>query len=92
MSWPIARSLFPFLDEFAYRIGKKIAALEVGLSSGDEATLLDFLQREVEPLFDHLQAFGLGVYEHIEAYRTALDPSLGVLYRRRRRILKRASP
>ena len=74
----------PFLDEFAYRIGMKIAALEVGLSSGDEATLLDFLRREVESLFDHLQAFGLGVCEHIEAYRTALDPGLGVLYRRRK--------
>lgn len=74
----------PFLDEFAYRIGKKIAALEVGLSSGDEANVLDFLRREVELLFDHLQAFGRGVCEHIEAYRTALDPSLGVLYRRRK--------
>jgi GAF domain-containing protein len=74
----------PFLDEFAYRIGKKIAALEVGLSSGDEATLLDFLRREVEPLFDHLQEFGRGVSEEIAAYRTALDPTLGVLYRRRK--------
>jgi GAF domain-containing protein len=76
--------LLPLLDEFAYRIDKKIAALEVGLSSGDEATLLDFLRREVEPLFDHLQAFGPGVSETIEAYRTALDPSLGILYRRRK--------
>jgi GAF domain-containing protein len=74
----------PLLDEFAYRIGRKIAALEVGLSSGDEASLLDFLRREVEPVFDHLQAFGLAVSEHIEAYRTALDPSLGVLYRKRK--------
>jgi GAF domain-containing protein len=74
----------PFFDEFAYRLGQKIAALDVGLSSGDEATLLDFLRREVEPLFDHLQAFGVGVREKIEAYRTALDPTLGVLYRRRK--------
>src|SRR5262249_42958969 len=74
----------PLLDEFAYRIGQTIAALEGGLSAGDEATLLDFLRREVEPLFDHLQAFGRGVSEAIEAYRTALDPTLGVLYRRRK--------
>jgi GAF domain-containing protein len=74
----------PLLDEFAYRISQQIAALEGGLSSGDEASLLDFLRLEVEPLFDHLQAFGPGVSEHIEAYRTALDPSLGVLYRRRK--------
>jgi hypothetical protein len=74
----------PLLDEFAYRLGKQITALEVGLSSGDEATLLDFLRREVEPLFEHLQAFGRGVSEAIAAYRTALDPSLGVLYRQRK--------
>src|SRR5262245_25300866 len=74
----------PFFDACAYRIGQKIAALEVGLNSGDEATVLDFLRREVEPLFDHLQALGRGVREQIEAYRTALDPSLGVLYRRRK--------
>jgi hypothetical protein len=74
----------PFLDEFAYRISKKIAALEVGLSSGDEAALLDFLRREVEPLFDHLQELGQGVCEKIEAYRAALDPNLGVLYRQRK--------
>jgi hypothetical protein len=74
----------PFFDAFAYRIGQTIAALEGGLSAGDEATILDFLRREVEPLFDHLQAFGRDVSEAIAAYRTALDPNLGVLYRRRK--------
>jgi GAF domain-containing protein len=74
----------PLLDEFAYRIGQQIAMLEGGLNSGDEASFLDFLRLEVEPLFDHLQAFGAGVSESIEAYRTALDPALGVLYRQRK--------
>jgi GAF domain-containing protein len=74
----------PFFDEFAYRIGKTIAELEAGLGSGDEATTLDFLRREVEPLLDHMQEFGAAVHEKIQVYRAALDPHLGILYRRRR--------
>ncbi len=74
----------PFLDELAYRIDKKIAKIVVGLSSGDEVTILDFLNREVEPLFDHLQEFGPDVREQIQSYRAALDPQLKILYRQRK--------
>src|SRR5919198_1138184 len=51
----------PFLDEFAYRIDRKIAALEGGLSSGDEATLLDFLRREGGGPLGHPRGLGPGV-------------------------------
>jgi hypothetical protein len=81
-TWP--EKPLPFFDEFAYRIGKTIAELEAGLGSGDEATTLDFLRREVEPLLDHMQEFGAAVHEKIQVYRAALDPHLGILYRRRR--------
>ena len=43
-----------------------------------------FLRREIEPLFDHLQTFGGRVPERIDAYRRALDPTLGVVYVRRK--------
>ncbi len=74
----------PFLDELAYRIDKSIAKIVVGLGSGDEVTILDFLNREVEPLFDHLQEFGTEVREKIQDYRAALDPQLKILYRQRK--------
>lgn len=77
------RSL-PFLDELAYRISKGITRVETSLGSGDEIALLDFLHQEVEPLFDHLQTFGPGMYDKIQAYQAALDPHLGILYRRRK--------
>ena len=74
----------PILDQLVYRVGKKIAHLETGLAAGDELTLLDFLRREIEPLFTHMQEFGPDVNEQIQAYRAALDPRMGTLYRQRK--------
>ena len=74
----------PFLDELSYRIGKSIAEIESGLGSGDEMSIIEFLRREVEPFFDHLQEFGPGMGDKIQVYQEALDPELGTLYRRRK--------
>ena len=74
----------PFLDELAYRIGTHIAAVESGLGSGDEVTITDFLRREVEPFFDHMQEFGPDMREKIQVYQADLDPGFGTLYRRRK--------
>ncbi len=74
----------PILDELAYRVGKLITHLETGLGSGDEMTIIDFLRRDVEPLFSHLQELGDDVVEKIQAYEAALEPRLGTVYRRRK--------
>jgi GAF domain-containing protein len=77
------RSL-PILDALAYRIGKEIADLESGLRSGDEVAKLDFIRRVVEPHFDHIQEFSPDVRRKIDAYRAAMDPHVGTLYRKRK--------
>jgi hypothetical protein len=74
----------PILDELAYHVDKHIARVEAGLGAGDEVTILDFLHREVEPLFDHMRGFCPEVDEKVQAYRAALDPRLGTLYRCRK--------
>jgi hypothetical protein len=74
----------PILDQLAHRIDGHAAELEVTLRSGDELALIGFLRREVEPLFDHLGTFGSAVRERIDAYRSALDPQLGALYKQRK--------
>jgi len=74
----------PALDEVAYRIGRHAARLERGLASGDEALVLSFLRQHVEPLFEHLAGFAPAVRERIDAYRAALDPAAGSVYRQRR--------
>jgi len=74
----------PILDQLTHRIDGAAAELEVTLRSGDELTLINFLRRDIEPLFDHLGTFGPDVRERIDAYRSALDPQLGALYRQRK--------
>jgi hypothetical protein len=74
----------PALDEIGFRISKYVHEIESGLRSGDEATVLEFLRRDVEPLFDELAGLGASVREKAGAYRAAIDPGLGILYRKRK--------
>jgi hypothetical protein len=73
----------PALDELLYRIDQHAARTEDSLSSGGELEVVTFLRRDVEALFEHLQSFGAEARAPIEAYRAALDPRHGVVYRRR---------
>ncbi|RMF65616.1 MAG: GAF domain-containing protein, partial [Bacteroidetes bacterium] len=74
----------PALDELGYRLSKHIDELVAGLHPGNETMLFNFLHEDVESLFDQLATFGESVRKRIEAYRTALDPTLGILYQQRR--------
>ena len=77
-----ARSL-PALDELRYRIDKHTAQIERSLNSGDEIAIIGFLRTHVESLFDYVGQFGHEVRARIDAYQTALDTRLGMVYRRR---------
>jgi hypothetical protein len=74
----------PILDEYAYHLDKLMRRVGVGLGAGDEITVIEFLRRDVEPLFEHLQTLGPEVAEAIETYETALEPNLRMIYRRRK--------
>jgi hypothetical protein len=74
----------PILDELAYHVGKHMAHLDTALAAGDELMILDFLHRDIEPLFQHLRAFGPEVDEKIQAYWATLESPMGTLYRRRK--------
>ncbi|HWT80916.1 MAG TPA: GAF domain-containing protein, partial [Candidatus Methylomirabilis sp.] len=74
----------PILDELGYRIDSRIRQVELAMNSGDELTMIAFLRQHVESLFDHLDGFGPSVRDRIEAYRLALDPLAGTVYRRRK--------
>jgi hypothetical protein len=74
----------PILHELGYRIDKRMAHIQTDLHSGDEVTILAFLRQHVEPLFAHIASFGPAVRERVEAYRAALDPRVGTVYRKRK--------
>ena len=75
---------WPLLQEFAYRIEKRIDQIQGGLSSEDEVSVAGFLNGELEPAFGDLQTIGPRVAHAVNAYRQALDPNLGVIYRKRK--------
>lgn len=74
----------PILNALTYHVTQLITRLQSGLESGDEVSSIDFLSREIEPLFQHLRGFGSEVEERILAYEAALEPRLGTIYRRRK--------
>jgi GAF domain-containing protein len=74
----------PILDALAHQVGRHAESLALGLRSGDEVATLGFLRQRVEPILEQMRALGAGVPARVEAYRAALDPKLGTVYRRRR--------
>ncbi|RJR50631.1 MAG: GAF domain-containing protein [Desulfobacteraceae bacterium] len=74
----------PILEELGHRMGKQLEQIRAGMSSGDEASAINMLKTDVEPLFVHLRDFGADVLPAIETYQSAIDPRVGAVYRKRR--------
>jgi hypothetical protein len=74
----------PALDELGFQLGRHIDELAEGESINDESGPLELLAQEVEPLLDKLATIDPSVQRAVEEYREAVDPDLGVIYRKRR--------
>jgi hypothetical protein len=74
----------PLFDELIFRIEKNIKRVKVGLSSGDEVVILEFLQNEIEPVFDHIKHYDPSLKDLIANYKSSLDADHKTLYAKRR--------
>ena len=74
----------PALDQLRYRIDQHAEQIGEHLAAGDEVGIVTFLRAEIEPLLDRLAGFAEAVGPRVAAYRDALDPRLGTVYRQRR--------
>lgn len=74
----------PEFQHLIYKIERRMLALSSGLNSGDEAGIVSFLKREIEPLFDNISGFSENVKRSIDLYSSSVDPGLGVLYSKRK--------
>ncbi len=74
----------PILDHTAHHVGKWKSHIANDFEAGDELSVIDFLRRDVEPLFETLRHFSTEIAEKIDAYQAVIDPQLGTIYRRRR--------
>jgi len=75
---------WPLLKEYRYRIEEKIDTISDGVNSGDENSIFSFLNNEVEPTFEDLTGLSPHIDKAIDNYRTALDPSSGMVYDKRK--------
>lgn len=82
---------WPLVDEFKYRIGRRIERIAAGLTTEAESAVAFFLKEEVEPSFSELRGIGPGVSHAIDVYRRAIDPSTGAVHRRRKAFEKSVS-
>ncbi|MBU0465216.1 MAG: GAF domain-containing protein, partial [Proteobacteria bacterium] len=75
---------WPLLHEFKYRIETLIKNISSGISSGDEDAVFSLLNNEVAPFFSDLTGLDSEVAKRIETYTSALDPSTGMVYNKRK--------
>ncbi len=77
---------FPIIGETIYRLNKFLKRLNKGtLLSGDENSIINFLQRDVEPTIRDLEndLSGFRTFSR-ETYWKKLDAELGILYDKRK--------
>jgi hypothetical protein len=79
-----AYSPLPLLTALSFHACRHIAHLEAGLGASDESMVLDFLRRDVEPVFSYLQTCDAELRDKIDVYRATLNPRLGTLYQQRK--------
>ncbi|MEW6347806.1 MAG: GAF domain-containing protein [Thermodesulfobacteriota bacterium] len=72
------------LQELEHRLQGYREQTNLGLSSGDDFGVIRFLRQELEPIFPLLSEFGPAVGQAVDAYRAAVDPGLGTVYRCRK--------
>jgi hypothetical protein len=74
----------PIFDALGFRIDKYITSIKKGLSSGDELSVLDFLNNEIESTFDLVAGYNNSLKEMIESYWKTLDPNQKSFYEKRK--------
>lgn len=84
MQKAIALQPLPILDELRFYVAKTLRKLRRGILSEDEVAILEVVKKQVEPLFAYLEGQNPELQPIIENYRAALDPDLGILYKRRK--------
>jgi len=73
----------PVFNQVRFEIGKQLKKLKEGLLSGDEVRIIEFLKREVEPVFLHIKEAIPKTRDAIVNYEKKIDPEHGILYKKR---------
>jgi hypothetical protein len=79
----------PLADYYDAALGRFKDSVAEGLSSGDEISVIEFLHTRIEPFLDYVRGnvtlpTDAGGKTTVDRYYTRMDPSIGILYKKRR--------
>jgi len=74
----------PIYDELMFRVEEYLIAVKKGLKAGDEISILDFLKREIYPVFNHIKKIDNELEQIVAVYMNRLDDNLHVVYEDRK--------
>ncbi|MFK8061100.1 MAG: GAF domain-containing protein [Polaribacter sp.] len=74
----------PIYKELMFRVSYYLKDVEKGLNAGDEIGILDFLKREIYPVFSHIKEISTDLSQKVTIYMNRLDKNLDVVYERRK--------
>jgi len=74
----------PIYNELTFRVVNYLKNVQKGLNAGDEITILDFLQREIYPIFKHIKKINQRLSSKVKKYTDSLDRDLKVVYEKRK--------
>ncbi len=74
----------PIYDELSFRISEYLDHTKEGLKAGDEVSILQFLKKDIYPVFNHLKVSDTEIASLVDTYISRLDPDLKVVYEKRK--------
>jgi len=75
----------PIYDELMFRIKEYLNDVNDGLKAGDEIGILEFLKRDIYPVFNHIKKINKELSELVLVYMNRLDANLHVVYDKRKK-------
>ena len=76
-----AEAQLPLLEGLKFKSFKFRQSIEKGLAAEDEVRISEFFEKELEPVFNHLQKGNIKVQEIVKAYFNQVQDYNGYLYR-----------
>ncbi|APZ46213.1 GAF domain-containing protein [Polaribacter reichenbachii] len=74
----------PIYNELMFRVSSYLKDVQEGLNAGDEVSILDFLSREIYPVFEHIKDISKELSQKVKIYMNRLDKELNVVYEKRK--------
>lgn len=76
--------ILPIYKELMFRINTFLKEVQNELNAGDEVNILEFLKREIYPVFNHIKNINKELSKKVNTYLNRLDTDLGIVYEKRK--------